>query len=1070
MDKLLQKLRQNMAELSLQGDDFTRQIWQMYATFEEFIDHQQSPGDGSPPRHPTQDAPPPPPAPSGGLGTVAVSPARDATTPYSRVSPTMSVIAPSSVSLPNTSARLRQKSPSTTSDDLALASPRRSRRRRPRRLRRSVDNPLLDTISTIGGDSDEEPQHHHIYHSHSHNLHLRPHSPASCPRLHLETDIIGYAGSNSVDSGYKSACPTPDLPDLIYPEHRLEKRGSLASLASSGSSGGSNTGSKPRIPMGTRVMSRGGGIPRSPGTGVVTPTKRPGSDSSYYESDQLVALRQALLGSPTEGEGLSLGGTRYSPRVSPATTLPLSLGTSQRDYHVSRRAASPASPERRPRSASTGSRCSPGAKGTRKALQSGSPHLASTGSLPRATSPGRRPSLSPAGRDDNRPPPVWSRHSSPGMSTSGGRGRRPPSPIVGVDQVHENELTLLEREIDVLLYGGRGAQYYDLDSGREFPCPFSNTQETPPHSCRPALASVRRLREEVLGTRISLLVNDESRAQKVSKLEASPSKEVELKSKTLPVATSATTKATVATTTTTTVTTTTIETTGSIAITTKMTATTTTITTATTTTTTSCQASSGNPIIVNLIGFTSDHTSGLSAFDVAKCALRSLGMLGEIQKKDNSKSCNKVKTSEESLNDLQSPIQKPKYRTTPYPLKTLPCLSDESSSESSSYSDFHLYEEILYDTSKKPPTDNPRPPSPPPLPKRPPVFQKSMVEFRGGEVGALERGSVIGNAVIETLVRPSLKCCRCPGESITRKQLKRFSKPSTKLKTNDQGDQSVKNRNSCCVTICDDQLPPVPPIRTTSQMNHGNNLSSLKLPVPPSPPFSATSFVVSTIPLPNGYSSPKSLPLKPSRTSSNLSDTSSSQNNDQNLKESYAPHKEILSTDNNISSSSSMGTQTCKPKQRHNLYSIFKDKHHRRFLSASLELEYHHQPELTKDNEERKKAYELAQSGRVSSITWSEKNGSGISESTKLICSNNPQPTTIEILKDTSLEKCDSNPQRISFVDSQITIASKVYDNPLLLKRESNRIRVCHKACSLDLNPTAQVDDEYGFQALSNVV
>lgn len=66
------------AELSEQGDDFTRQIWQMYATFEDFLEHQQQ---QHPPVSPVGDTrgdtPPPPPAPhsatppklvSGGLG------------------------------------------------------------------------------------------------------------------------------------------------------------------------------------------------------------------------------------------------------------------------------------------------------------------------------------------------------------------------------------------------------------------------------------------------------------------------------------------------------------------------------------------------------------------------------------------------------------------------------------------------------------------------------------------------------------------------------------------------------------------------------------------------------------------------------------------------------------------------------------------------------------------------------------------------------------------------------------------------------------------------------------------
>lgn len=494
------------AELSLQGDDFTRQIWHMYATFEEFIDHQQTSGEGSPASRPSSGAnsgteAPPPPAPPGGLG--ATSP-RDALSGYdvqistssthatsittsAPARPHMAEVAlpPGALPTPHETRAPRPHSPPGVRDDLALASPRR--RRRPRRLRRSVDNPLLDTISAIGDpDSDEAD--------------LLPPAPppsaSSCwgPRLHPDADVVGYAGSNSVDSGYKSACPTPELPDpAAYLEHRLEKRGSLASLASTGSSSGSGSASKPRIAMGTRVMTR---VPRSPSSGGSAPSpalpRRPGSDGSYYELDQLAGLRGGLLGSPpphaTPAEVRNPGFTRYSPRGSPAPQRNSSPGMPPpRDAHVSRRAASPASPERRPRSASTGSRCSPGTRGRRPpgALRAGSPLLASTGSLPRASSPGRRSrARSPSTREESRPPTSWSRHSSPGVAPPPRSLRRPPSPIVGGH--HDTDLALLEREIDALLYGDplgppASSDYYDLDS--EFAactCPSAFTRPAPP--------------------------------------------------------------------------------------------------------------------------------------------------------------------------------------------------------------------------------------------------------------------------------------------------------------------------------------------------------------------------------------------------------------------------------------------------------------------------------------------------------------------------------------------------------------------------------------------------------------
>ncbi|CAG0882439.1 unnamed protein product [Darwinula stevensoni] len=76
-----------------------------------------------------------------------------------------------------------------------------------------VDNPLLETISVIEDfDSDD---------------------------FYAEKDSSGYAGSCSIDSGYKSACPTPDL--VSYAEQGPQGQGH---------------GPRPRIPMGTKVMCR----------------------------------------------------------------------------------------------------------------------------------------------------------------------------------------------------------------------------------------------------------------------------------------------------------------------------------------------------------------------------------------------------------------------------------------------------------------------------------------------------------------------------------------------------------------------------------------------------------------------------------------------------------------------------------------------------------------------------------------------------------------------------------------------------------------------------------------------
>ncbi|ROT81326.1 hypothetical protein C7M84_025508 [Penaeus vannamei] len=428
----------------------------MYATFEEFIDHQQTSGEGSPASRPSPtgtsgNEAPPPPAPPGGLGAhsprdvvtslgsvsshaSASSPSRDvaASIPTSRAH--MAEVALPQGAMPSASHGAGSHSPLTARDDLALASPRR--RRRPRRLRRSVDNPLLDTISAIGDpDSDEGD--------------LLPPAPppsaSSCwgPRLHPDADVVGYAGSNSVDSGYKSACPTPELPDpSAYLDHRLEKRGSLASLASTGSSSGSGGASKPRIAMGTRVMSR---VPRSPSSGGNAPSpglpRRPGSDGSYYDLDHAMrppeepplGTRTCLVGPPRPP--LPSGGPKRVDRIA---VLAGHQG-----------AASPRRPPRR--------LAPPGVHG-----------VASTGGVSGAAA--ARPLARRQG--GVAPPDLMVQTLLPGRGAALALPSA-PSPIVGVHD--DTDLALLEREIDALLYGGRAGRcdplapnpapdYYDLDS------------------------------------------------------------------------------------------------------------------------------------------------------------------------------------------------------------------------------------------------------------------------------------------------------------------------------------------------------------------------------------------------------------------------------------------------------------------------------------------------------------------------------------------------------------------------------------------------------------------------------
>ena len=81
--------------------------------------------------------------------------------------------------------------------------------RRPMKKNSSSDcsNPLLETISAIENiDSDEYCE----------GISPRPSPQHGGKRQGEDRDSIGYAGSNSIDSGYKSSCPTPDLLDGFY--------------------------------------------------------------------------------------------------------------------------------------------------------------------------------------------------------------------------------------------------------------------------------------------------------------------------------------------------------------------------------------------------------------------------------------------------------------------------------------------------------------------------------------------------------------------------------------------------------------------------------------------------------------------------------------------------------------------------------------------------------------------------------------------------------------------------------------------------------------------------------------
>lgn len=380
------------AELSVQGDDFTRQIWHMYATFEEFIDTHTSfgkfgeAGENSKPggsikakrddlagaaarprprtssgRHRSR---PGPRQVIGGSALELAVPNRD-----------MAVSAPAAAA---TEFNFDTSKLGNSKDDMSLIYRRPQHHRcRYRRSRRRMDiaNPLLETISAIQDpcESDDHdfgdpgPQYYGVR---DHRL------PGSRFCSDADKDSIGYAGSNSIDSGYKSSCPTPEPTDaLFYGNEPGSKRSSIASQ-------GSQQSQKPRIAMGTKVMNRH-------------------SHPQYAgrDLDHLMYLRQSILSAMQ----------RYEQHA--VSSYP--------------------SPGFRPRSSSASS------PGYRSASPSPSPGP-SSGGPGSSPLPQRRPHMASC--------PSSRTHSPCYSSASNGSGKSSPG-------FHRSRLATAEEDIDTLLYG-----------------------------------------------------------------------------------------------------------------------------------------------------------------------------------------------------------------------------------------------------------------------------------------------------------------------------------------------------------------------------------------------------------------------------------------------------------------------------------------------------------------------------------------------------------------------------------------------------------------------------------------
>nr|CAD7256923.1 unnamed protein product [Timema shepardi] len=322
------------AELSVQGDDFTRQIWQMYATFEEFLDTRTNFGQ-------TREALKNPDSTSqihevvcrDGISFRACSRPTNRcrksgmrrgfkgsnldlpVVPHDMAAASkISVSAPAAPSMElsfETSEKL-----SHFKDDMSLIYRKPPHHRcRYRKSHRRIEavNPLLETISAIQ-DTWESDDHE----SGDTNTQLyggresRLFTLRTCSDV--DKDSIGYAGSNSIDSGYKSSCPTPEPSEMnIYGNESVSRRSLIASQPNQ----------KPRIPMGTKVMGR--------------------HSQSHYagrDLDHLMYLRQSILSAMHRYEQQAVASSPspgFRPRSSSASSPGYRSGSPRGSGAIQRR-------------------------------------------------------------------------------------------------------------------------------------------------------------------------------------------------------------------------------------------------------------------------------------------------------------------------------------------------------------------------------------------------------------------------------------------------------------------------------------------------------------------------------------------------------------------------------------------------------------------------------------------------------------------------------------------------------------------------------------------------------------
>lgn len=332
----------------------------------------------------------------------------------------------------------------------------------------SSSNPLLDTISVLTYDPPDDSDDYYdltnavydqCWSKEEGDKQTKSHNTAH--GTEGDRDSIGYAGSSSIDSGYKSFCPTPDLPDSSF--YGTDRTNQYSGLYQDSSSSSQGRGGKSRIMMGTKVISRQGQA--SPASLRESPTSRR-SDASLYDVnlDHLMYLRQSLLSAIQKCESSKVDtGTKQRTEIAVEKSTNL-----VEDQHYSD--SSPA------KSASY-----------QKTVRFNTDVKVSTVNS----------SQPPSENSDQN-------HSRTGDTSNETTGKIQSKSILK-DPLCANLRSqleagstdcTLEEEIDSLLYGR--AEFYDLESVDEFPCSYVTMIEEKYRSGKPSLAKVRRLKGKLL--------------------------------------------------------------------------------------------------------------------------------------------------------------------------------------------------------------------------------------------------------------------------------------------------------------------------------------------------------------------------------------------------------------------------------------------------------------------------------------------------------------------------------------------------------------------------------------------